>query len=129
MQDDEGRFGTELARTRDIFFATSPKSLVILDELAEGTTVEERLQESFGIMDDFNTIGNNTVLVTHNHSLVDRFMEEKKGQCLMTEFNGNEPTYRIVGGISRVSHASRIAEKINFSSEDRRHYLIEKGYS
>jgi len=128
LQDDEGRFGTELARTRDIFLSTRPKSLVILDELAEGTTYEERMQASLGIMGDFFTIGNNTVLVTHNHSLVDRFMDEEKGQCLMTEFNGNEPTYRIVGGISRVSHASRIAEKINFSSEDRRRYLKENGY-
>ena len=42
LQDDEGRFGTELSRTRDIFYATSPRSLVILDELAEGTTYEER---------------------------------------------------------------------------------------
>lgn len=129
LQDDEGRFGTELARTRDIFFATSPQSLVILDELAEGTTYEERMQASQGIMGDFFTIGNNTVLVTHNHSLVDRFMGEEKGQCLMTEFNGHEPTYRIVNGISRVSHAESIAARINFSSEDRRRYLTEKGYA
>ncbi len=129
LQDDEGRFGTELARTRDIFFATNPKSLVILDELAEGTTYEERMEESYGILNDFFTIGNNTVLVTHNHSLVDSFMEEKKGQCLRTDFNSDEPTYRIVSGISRVSHASRIAEKVNFSSEDRRRYLKENGYA
>jgi len=128
LQDDEGRFGTELSRTRDIFYATSPRSLVILDELAEGTTYEERLHESFGILSDFHTIGNNTVLVTHNHSLVDRFMAEKKGCSLMAEFNGNAPTYRIVPGISRVSHAERIAEKVNFSQEDRHRYMQEKGY-
>ncbi len=128
LQDDEGRFGTELARTRDIFFSTSPQSLVILDELAEGTTYEERMEASSGIMHDFHTIGNNTVLVTHNHSLVDRLVGEEQGQSLMTEFSGNAPTYRIVPGISRVSHAERIAEKINFSSEDRRRYLVEKGY-
>jgi len=128
LQDDEGRFGTELSRTRDIFYSTSPRSLVILDELAEGTTYEERLHESFGILSDFHTIGNNTVLVTHNHSLVDRFMAEKKGQCLMAEFNGDDPTYRIVPGISRVSHAGRITQKINFSQEDRHRYMKEKGY-
>lgn len=128
LQDDEGRFGTELARTRDIFFSASPQSLVILDELAEGTTYEERMEESSGIMGDFFTIGNNTVLVTHNHSLVDRFMEEEKGQCLRTDFNNDEPTYRIVSGISRVSHASRIAEKISFSSEDRHRYLKDNGF-
>jgi DNA mismatch repair protein MutS len=128
LQDDEGRFGTELGRTRDIFYSTSPRSLVILDELAEGTTYEERLHESFGILSDFHTIGNNTVLVTHNHSLVDRFMAEKKGQCLMAEFNGDDPTYRIVPGISRVSHAGRITRKINFSQEDRHRYMKDKGY-
>jgi DNA mismatch repair ATPase MutS len=128
LQDDEGRFGTELSRTRDIFYSTSPRSLVILDELAEGTTYEERLHESFGILSDFHTIGNNTVLVTHNHSLVDRFMAEKKGQCLMTAFNGDDPTYKIVPGISRVSHAGRITQKINFSQEDRHRYMKEKGY-
>lgn len=128
LQDDEGRFGTELGRTRDIFYATSPRSLVILDELAEGTTYEERLHESFGILSDFHTIGNNTVLVTHNHSLVDRFMAEKKGQCLMAAFNGDDPTYKIIPGISRVSHADRITRKIHFSQEDRRQYMQAKGY-
>ena len=128
LQDDEGRFGTELSRTRDIFYATSPKSLVILDELAEGTTYEERQHESHGILDDFHTIGNNTVLVTHNHSLVDRFMEEGKGQSLMVEFNGEDPTYRVIPGISRVSHADRITKKINFSKADRYQYMKEKGY-
>jgi hypothetical protein len=86
------------------------------------------MDESYGVMSDFYTIGNNTVLVTHNHSLVDRFMEEKKGQCLMVEFTGEDPTYRIVPGISRVSHAARIAGKINFSREDRQRYLKQKGY-
>ena len=94
LQDEEGRFGTELSRTRDIFYSTSPRSLVILDELAEGTTYEEKLHESHGILSDFHTIGNNTVLVTHNHLLVDRFMAEQKGQCLMVEFKGDHPTYK-----------------------------------
>ena len=128
LQDDEGRFGTELSRTRDIFYSTSPGSLVILDELAEGTTYEERLHESFEILSDFHTIGNNTVLVTHNHSLVDRFMAAQKGQCLMAEFHGDDPTYKIVPCISRVSHADRITKKINFSQVDRQRYMQEKGY-
>ena len=129
LQDPEGRFGTELSRTRDIFYATGPKSLVILDELAEGTTYEERLHESSGILRDFHTIGNNTVLVTHNHSLIEKMMSENKGQCFKVAFNGDDPTYRIVPGVSKVSHADRIARKINFSEEDRRRYLKTKGYS
>ena len=128
LQDDEGRFGTELSRTRDIFFSTSPKSLVILDELAEGTTNEERMHTSVGVLSDFHTIGNNTVLVTHNHSLVEKFMEVEKGQCLMAEFKGGDPTYKMIPGISRRSHADKIAMKINFSKKDRLEYLKKKGY-
>ena len=128
LKDDEGRFGTELSRTRDIFYATTPRSLVILDELAEGTTVEERLHQSHDILSDFYTIGNNTILVTHNHSLIDRFSAESKGQCLMVEFKEDQPTYRLKPGVSRVSHAERIAAKINFSREDRHRYMKEKGY-
>ena len=55
-------------------------------------------------------------------------MGEKKGQCLKVEFDGGNPTYRIVPGISRVSHADRIVEKINFSRKDRLRYMKEKGY-
>ena len=129
LEDEEGRFGTELARTRDIFFSTSPRSLVVFDEMAEGTTFEETLRESYGILSDFHTIGNNTLLVTHNHSLVDRLLNERKGQGLMVEFNGDDPTYRLAPGVSRASHADKIARRIGFSGDDRRRYMKDKGYA
>jgi DNA mismatch repair ATPase MutS len=44
LDHDVGRFGTELKRTRDIFEKATPSSLVILDELAEGTTHKEKLE-------------------------------------------------------------------------------------
>jgi DNA mismatch repair ATPase MutS len=128
LADDLKETRRELRRTRDIFYATSPKSLVILDELAEGTTAEERLQTSSGILNDFHTIGNNTVLVTHNHSLVEHLMAEQKGQCLKVTFDGDDPSYRILPGISKVSHADRIVRKINFSQQDRHQHMKTQGY-
>ncbi len=128
LQDEEGRFGTELIRTRDIFYSTSPKSLVILDELAEGTTHDERMDTAFGILSDFYAVGNNTILVTHNHPLVDKFVEGGKGKCLKVELRDGEPTYKLMPGISRVSHSDRIAERINFSKTDRLRHMKEKGY-
>ena len=56
-------------------------------------------------------------------------MHEEKGQSLMVEFEGDDPTYKIKRGISRVSHADRIAKKIRFSGEDRRRYLKAKGFA
>jgi DNA mismatch repair protein MutS len=126
LADGEGRFGTELKRTKEIFLATTPKSLVIMDELSEGTTHEEKIEISMNILDGFYQKGNNTLLITHNHELVDRFQEKGIGLARQVEFENDQPTYRLVEGISRVSHADRVARKIGFSKEDIARYLGAK---
>jgi hypothetical protein len=126
LDDGEGRFGTELKRTRDIFLATTAKSLVVLDELSEGTTFEEKLESSTNVLDGFYRKGNNTLLITHNHQLVDAFAKKRKGLTLQTEFAEDAPTYRLIPGISRVSHADRVAKKIGFSKQDIDNYLAQK---
>ncbi|MGR9051056.1 MAG: MutS-related protein [Gammaproteobacteria bacterium] len=125
LDDGEGRFGTELKRTRDIFLATTPKSLVVLDELSEGTTFEEKLESSSNVLDGFYRKGNSTVLITHNHQLVDNFVDRGIGLARQVEFAGGEPTYRLIEGISRVSHADRVAKKIGFSKADIDKYLSD----
>lgn len=128
LSDPEGRFGTELKVTRDIFYSVSPKSLAILDEIAEGTTTHEKMTFSVDIMKGFYAIGNNTLLVTHSHELVDKFMQEGKGQYLQVDFDGGKPTHKMVPGVSKDSHALRVAKKINFSPEDMQRHLKERGY-
>lgn len=128
LQDTEGRFGTELQRTKKIFFSVSPKSLVILDELAEGTTKEEKMVLSKTVLDGFNIIGNTTILVTHNHELVSEFKDKEVGQLLQVEFVEGKPTFRIIGGISTDSHAIQVAERVGFSQKEIDAYLIYKGY-
>jgi DNA mismatch repair ATPase MutS len=128
LRDAEGRFGTELKRTRDIFFKATPRSLVILDELAEATTYEEKMEISYVILNGFDKIGSSTVLVTHNHELASRFHQEGRSQNLQVEFKNEKPTYRLMPGISKESHAEFIAEKVGFSFEDIDAYLKRKGY-
>ncbi len=123
LGDPDGRFGTELKRTASIFYTSTPKSLVVLDELAEGTTLEEKMEHSKSVLLGFEELGSSTVLVTHNHALVDEFKEENRGQFLQVEFNGEGPTYRIIHGISRVSHANKIVEKLGFSERERQRYI------
>ncbi|MCI0733810.1 MAG: DNA mismatch repair protein MutS, partial [Methylococcaceae bacterium] len=125
LDEGEGRFGTELQRTKEIFLATSAKTLVILDELSEGTTYEEKLETSETILDGFRRKKNTTLLITHNHELVDTFINKGIGQARQVEFKDEEPTYRLIEGISRVSHADRVAKKIGFSKEDIERYLRE----
>ena len=123
LADGEGRFGTELRRTKDIFLAASPRSLVIMDELSEGTTHEEKIEISMSILDGFYQKGNSTILITHNHELVDRYQKRHIGLARQVEFKNEQPTYRVIEGISRVSHADRVARKIGFSREDIARYL------
>ncbi|WP_341328821.1 DNA mismatch repair protein MutS [Methylotuvimicrobium sp. KM2] len=125
LDDGEGRFGTELKRTRDIFLATTAKSLVVLDELSEGTTFEEKLESSSNVLDGFYRKGNSTILITHNHQLVDNFVAKGIGLPKQVEFAGGAPTYKLIEGISRVSHADRVAKKIGFSKEDIDKYLAD----
>ena len=128
LSDGEGRFGAELKRTKEIFLTSTAQSLVILDELSEGTTYEERLETSVNILDGFYRKKTTTILITHNHQLVDEFINKQIGQAWQVEFvdNGTRlsgPTYRLIPGISRVSHADRVAKKIGFSKQDIDDYL------
>jgi hypothetical protein len=128
LSDGEGRFGAELKRTKEIFVTSTAQSLVILDELSEGTTYEERLETSVNVLDGFYRKQATTILITHNHQLVDEFINQQTGQAWQVEFldDGTTlsgPTYRLIPGISRVSHADRVAKKIGFSKQDIDDYL------
>ena len=123
LDDGEGRFGTELKRTKDIFLASTAKSLVVLDELSEGTTFEEKMEASSNVLNGFYRKGNSTILITHNHQLVDQFAKAGTGNAKQVEFANDAPTYHLIPGISRVSHADRVAKKIGFSKEDIDNYL------
>lgn len=121
--DAEGRFGVELKRTKDIFFKATSTSLVILDELAEATTHEEKMEISYAILNGFSKIGSTTILVTHNHELASRLYQEGRSQNLQVEFKNKKPTFRLVPGIATKSHAELIAEKVGFSAKDIDSYL------
>ena len=118
LADGEGRFGTELKRTKEVFMTSTARSLVIMDELSEGTTHEEKIEISTDILNGFRQKGATTLLITHNHELVDHFQKLKIGLARQVEFKDEMPTYRLVEGISRVSHADRVAKKIGFSKDD-----------
>lgn len=113
-----GRFGHELQRTKEIFFNATPLSLVVLDELSEGTTFEEKMTISEYILKGFHKLGASTLLVTHNHELCELLQKDGIGRYLQVEFMPQGPTHRMIEGISKVSHADRVASAIGFSQKD-----------
>ncbi len=75
------------------------------------------------MLNGFYRKGCSTILITHNHQLVDHFMNEKIGVAKQVEFSNDLPTFKLIEGISRVSHADRVAKKIGFSKQDIDNYL------
>lgn len=128
LQDEEGRFGVEIARTRDIFFKATPQAIVVLDELIEATTYEEKIRHSVDILEGFFAKGGNTILVTHNHELAAHFRERGLGQFWQVEFDGSAPTHRIVPGISRESRSDNVLERLGFTKDDIERHLRGSGY-
>ncbi|RLA19640.1 MAG: DNA mismatch repair protein MutS [Gammaproteobacteria bacterium] len=126
LSADVGRFGTELKHTKAIFMKTTPNSLVVLDELAEGTTYEEKLKTSITILDGFSKLGNSTLLVTHNHELADHYRKQGIGIFRQVGIEGDVLTHRFVDGISKISHAHKVAAKIGFTEADINVFLEEK---
>lgn len=126
LDHDVGRFGTELKRTRDIFKLATPNSLVILDELAEGTTHKEKLETSLMILEAFKQLGSLTILVTHNHELAEHYQDAGLAIFRQVEFANNQPTHRFIDGVSIISHADLVAHQVGFSKDDINRILQEK---
>lgn len=128
LNDSEGRFGTEMQRTKEIFYRSTKRSFSILDELGEGTTRQEKADFAKSVMEGQAIIGGTSILVTHNHELVTEFSNRGLGQCLQLEFDDGNPTYKVIPGISRTSHADRIARRQGFSREDIARFLDQRGH-
>ena len=56
---------------------------------------------------------------------MDQFVKKRIGLPRQVEFADDLPTYKLVPGVSRVSHADRVAKKIGFSKEDIDNYLAD----
>ena len=116
--EDEGRFGTELRRTKEIFFNTTKKTLVILDELSEGTTHQEETETATMILNGFLRMGNATILVSHNYDLARIFKERDSATFYKFYLENDTPTFTLTEGISKFSHAELVTRRIGFSRED-----------
>jgi DNA mismatch repair ATPase MutS len=119
----EGEFGTDLARTRDIVFSATPRDLVILDEPGRGTSQDEHTQLGFRVLKALFQKRVTTFITTHNFALVQKMNEEGLINPLMIETRDNKATFRIIPGIASSSGAEQIATRLGFSDEDIQRHL------
>ena len=121
-----GKFGTELEATRDLFNRTTSRSLVVLDEVGDGTTAKEGLRQAYATLWGFNKLRVGTVLVTHNTKLANALVRKNIGDPYQLENIGGEPTFRLIPSISRHSNADRVAKILQFSPDDIRNEVRKR---
>lgn len=121
-----GKFGTEVEAVRNIFHRAQPTSLVVLDEVGDGTSQREGARQSLATLWGFNKLGVGTVVVTHNRDLAKRLVKRGIGEPYQMGSTGDSPNYQLVSGISPESNAERVAKALRFSPEDIRKYVRQR---
>ena len=105
----------------------NPVATMAYDAYGNATSVTDaKGRTTATVLDGFYRKGNSTILITHNHQLVDKLLKQRMGVARQVEFIDDAPTHRLIAGISRVSHADRVAKKIGFSRDDINRYLLGK---
>ncbi len=123
---EHGKFGTEVEATRDIFHRAKPTSLVVLDEVGDGTSSREGARQSLATLWGFNKLRVGTVVVTHNRELAKRLVKRGIGEPFQMGTDRDAPNYQLVPGISPESNAERVAKALRFSPEDIRQFVRER---
>lgn len=128
LDDDEGGLGKQFKETKNVLFSSTPRSLVIIDDLIEGTTFDEKTRHTTDQLYGFLHKGANTVYTSHHFELAKRFKDRGIGNFWQVEFDGEKPTHRIIPGISSNSHSDVVAKRIGFDKEAITQHLVEEGY-
>ncbi len=128
LYDEEGGLGTQFKETKNVLFSSTPKSLVVIDDLIEGTTIDEKTRHTITQLYGFLHKGANVVYTSHHFELAKRFQDKGIGNFWQVEFKDGRPTHKIIPGISRDSHSDVVARRIGFDEDAIRQHLIEEGY-
>ncbi|EMD41731.1 hypothetical protein CERSUDRAFT_42929 [Gelatoporia subvermispora B] len=122
---DRSTFMVEMLETSDIMRRATPNSLVIMDEVGRGTTVEDGLAIAFAVVHHLQTVnGCRALFATHFHELADMLgiTEDSKGtgafqnvSFFCTDVDETEDGYfayshRLRPGINRNSHGLKVAQ-------------------
>lgn len=128
QEEGIGRFGHELTELRDIFHRFGRLSFIGLDDCMDGTTHAERLVVLGDIMHALHSIGGTALFSTHATELVQEFADRSIGEQWQVEFEDNNPTHKIITGVSHTSHAARVAKQVGMDKNAINASLEKRGY-
>lgn len=123
---EHGKFGTELKATRKVFMKATERSLVVLDEVGDGTNAEEGIRQTSAVLWGFKKLGSGTVVITHNRDLVRQLKEKEIGVAYQMNTSEGKPDFNLLPGISPYSHANAVAKELRFSPKEIRAIVQRK---
>jgi DNA mismatch repair ATPase MutS len=128
LKERHGDFGVNAQRVNEVFNEATPRSVIFLNALYDGTAPEEVIRHSFEMLQAFNKIGCNTLYVTHNHPVVSKLEEHGFTRCLQTDWEDGRPLFKLKPGIALTSHAEAVLHYIGADLPAIEHSLRERGY-
>ena len=123
---EHGKFGTELKATRKLFMQATERSIVVLDEVGDGTSAEEGIRQMRAVFWGLKQIGSGTVVITHNRELVRQLENEKIGVAYQMNTTNGKPNFHLKPGLSPHSHAAEVAKQLRFSPEEIKNIVTKK---
>lgn len=107
-------FSAHIKNIAAIMSEIDGRSLVLLDEVGDGTDPDEGAALAVAIIKKILRSGATAVVTTHFNS-VKEFALGKEGilnACMQFDHDNFKPTYRLLGGVSGSSYALEIAERL-----------------
>ena len=111
---DRSTFSGRLQRLREVWEATGPDSLVLVDELGSGTDPEEGAALAIALLEALLEQGGLAVLTTHLTPLAAAALERDGAWCAAMEFDpdSGEPTFLLRPGAPGGSEALSLARRL-----------------
>jgi DNA mismatch repair protein MutS2 len=111
-------FSAYLTRLKRILGGTSPKSLVLLDELGSGTDPEEGAAIAAAVIEHILSVGALLIVTTHLSALKSFAVNDERIVNASMEFDSatGRPSYRLLSGIPGRSRAIEMANIIGLPS-------------
>ena len=119
IEENLSTFSSHLLHLNQIVGRAGPHSLLLLDELGVGTHAAEGCALAMGFLDRFMESGASVVLTTHFDRLKAYGYLHPEIENVAVEFDEEtlEPKYSLSYGLSGLSNAFLVAEKLGISEE------------
>ena len=119
IEENLSTFSSHLLHVDQILERSGPHSLVLLDELGVGTHAQEGCALAMGFLDRFRESGASIVVTTHFDRLKAYGYLHPDVENVTVEFDEEtlEPKYTLTYGLSGLSNAFLVAEKLGISEK------------